>query len=120
MNVKFLQFAFIMILLGLGLSAPSAHAQDKGLSPQETLEPNHADSNSNDEKMGLNDHESRARASRDSMMVMHIKPALQATHVPKSKLPDPKPSAEEEEDALSFNFLYYIIQKFKFSDLIDE
>ncbi len=26
---------------------------------------------------------------------------------------------EEEEDALSFNFLYYIISKFKYSDIVD-
>jgi len=32
---------------------------------------------------------------------------------------DQKPSSSKNDDALSFNFLYYIIQKFKISDLID-
>lgn len=31
-----------------------------------------------------------------------------------------KKSDEEAEDVLSFNLLYYMIQKFKFSDVIDE
>lgn len=34
-----------------------------------------------------------------------------------SKNPAVKP---EEEDALSFNFLYYIIQKFKISDIVEQ
>lgn len=34
-----------------------------------------------------------------------------------SKNPTMKP---EEEDALSFNFLYYIIQKFKISDIVEQ
>jgi len=31
-----------------------------------------------------------------------------------------KPGNKDEEDALSFNFLYYIIQKFKYPDLLDQ
>lgn len=32
-----------------------------------------------------------------------------------------KPSGEaKEKDVLSFNFLYYIIQKYKFSDIVDQ
>ena len=30
-----------------------------------------------------------------------------------------KPKGKAEEEALSFNFLYFIIQKFKVSDLIE-
>ncbi|NJN40991.1 MAG: hypothetical protein HC811_00795 [Flammeovirgaceae bacterium] len=37
----------------------------------------------------------------------------------KPKVPG-KPDSGKEEDALSFNFLYYIIQKYKFSDIIDQ
>ncbi len=41
---------------------------------------------------------------------------------PKAKTADPSKSAasKNEEDALSFNFLYYIIQKFKISDIVDQ
>lgn len=40
----------------------------------------------------------------------------------KTKNSDSKPTAtgKAEEDALSFNFLYYIIQKFKISDIVDQ
>jgi len=40
----------------------------------------------------------------------------------KAKTSEPqKPTpAKTEEDALSFNFLYYIIQKFKTSDIVDK
>lgn len=36
-----------------------------------------------------------------------------------SKAKVDKPAEKEEEDALSFNFLYYIISKFKYSDIVD-
>lgn len=40
----------------------------------------------------------------------------------KVKTPEPTktPATKTEEDALSFNFLYYIIQKFKISDIVDQ
>lgn len=41
----------------------------------------------------------------------------------KQKLGDSTPkqtSRNPEEDALSFNFLYYIIQKFKISDIVEQ
>jgi hypothetical protein len=41
---------------------------------------------------------------------------------PKAKTTEPAKAtaAKNEEDALSFNFLYYIIQKFKVSDIVDQ
>jgi hypothetical protein len=41
---------------------------------------------------------------------------------PKTKTAEPAKAApsKNEEDALSFNFLYYIIQKFKISDIVDQ
>jgi hypothetical protein len=42
----------------------------------------------------------------------------------KAKIKSPEPTkataSKTEEDALSFNFLYYIIQKFKISDIVDQ
>ncbi|MBP9926376.1 MAG: hypothetical protein KBF45_10310 [Cyclobacteriaceae bacterium] len=40
----------------------------------------------------------------------------------KSKNPEPPKAVgtKPEEDALSFNFLYYIIQKFKISDIVEQ
>jgi hypothetical protein len=38
----------------------------------------------------------------------------------KSTEPPQKGNGKNEEDANSFNFLYYIIQKFKISDIVDQ
>ncbi len=38
----------------------------------------------------------------------------------KSVEPSKMPAAKTEDDALSFNFLYYIIQKFKISDIVEQ
>ena len=46
------------------------------------------------------------------------------TNVPVKKVPAPTNEADknkvEEDSVLSYNFLYYILQKFKFSDTIEE
>ncbi|HMV07809.1 MAG TPA: hypothetical protein PK325_02325 [Cyclobacteriaceae bacterium] len=39
--------------------------------------------------------------------------------VEKAPKEDEKLQKKEEEDPLSFNFLYYIIEKFKFSDIVE-
>ncbi len=39
---------------------------------------------------------------------------------PNKAVVEPSKAAEKKEDVLSFNFLYYFIQKFKMSDIIDE
>ena len=46
-------------------------------------------------------------APRDSIQIKPVKPFK------------PAEKAEKEEDPLSFNFLYYIIEKFKMSDIIE-
>lgn len=56
---------------------------------------------------------------------IHSKPASADTltlYRPLITRPKPKQSEarnHEDEDALKFNFLYFIIQKFKFSDIIE-
>ena len=66
-----------------------------------------------DDKPLLFEHE--IKASRKDTIQTKIIPALQT----KIKSEQSKPGSGKEEDALSFNFLYYIIQKFKISDLVD-
>ena len=47
--------------------------------------------------------------------------ATTATKTGKAKAGDPKNmGTKNEDDALSFNFLYYIIQKFKISDIVEQ
>ena len=120
MKVKFLSIAFSLSLIFLRLSSLSAQGQDKGLSPNELTDPNHSELNLNDDKTLLFEHESKPKGpSKDSVMIRN-KPVLLTTSPAKSKPSERKPVDKEEDDALSFNFLYYIIQKFKISDLIDE
>lgn len=46
-----------------------------------------------------------------------VKPSSKAVEKPLKE--EEKVQKEEEEDPLSFNFLYYIIEKFKFSDIVE-
>jgi len=46
--------------------------------------------------------------TRDSLQIKPVKPVKSS-----------EKTQEKEEDPLSFNFLYYIIEKFKLSDVID-
>jgi len=103
MKVKILQLTTAFFLVGGALLSVSAYAQHEGLPPGASQDPNHLEYSLTDDKPLLLDHDSKSKGpTRDSI----------ATHN--------KPLNGEDEDALSFNFLYYIIQKFKISDLIDE
>ena len=53
-------------------------------------------------------------ASRDSVVVRPTKTA-------KSETPKPsgKPASQEDDSILSFNFLYYIFEKYKMQDVVD-
>lgn len=56
---------------------------------------------------------STVRPQRDSAHVILLKPIVKP-----SKFGE-KAGKEKQEDPLSFNFLYYIIEKFKLSDIIE-
>lgn len=55
--------------------------------------------------------------------VKSIKPAViprdTISSKPAVKKPDPKAKPEENSSVLSFNFLYYLIERFKLSDIVD-
>ncbi len=122
MKVNILPFVLLFALVGLVSPSLSVQAQDKGLSPNELLDPNHSELSVSDDKALPVDHESKPKvAGRDSSMMNSKLPTL-TNPVSKSKSAEHKTAAskDEDDDALSFNFLYYIIEKFKISDLIDE
>jgi len=93
----------------------SAQAQEQPL--LEIQDPSHREFNLDDDKTLIYDHPTHS-SSRDSLQSMsRIMPSQQL----KSAKPDAhKNTVKEDEDALSFNFIYYIIEKFKMSDLIDQ
>jgi hypothetical protein len=112
-KVSYLLAAFITIFLAI-----SAKAQDE-LPLLEIQDPAHRELNLDEDKTLIYDHSNHATSVRDS---------IQSTPriVPSSPVKTAKPDAhrtlreKEEADALSFNFLYYFLQKFKMSDLVDQ
>lgn len=83
------------------------------------LSPQHPELNLNDDKTLLMD--SDAKASKIQPNTSNARESAPMNAKPKSD-GTTKPSASEknEEDPLSFNFLYFIIQKFKISDIVDD
>lgn len=111
MNVKVshLLASFIAVFL----LAISAQAQDE-LPSVDPQDPAHNEYNLEDDKALIYDHSTHLPA-RDSVQVLRVAPMTQA-----AKPAKPDAHKKDEDDALSFNFIYYIIQKFKMSDLIDQ
>jgi len=107
-NLKFsggLLFAFFLFL-----ALPSS-AQEKQNFPN-----NEPDQNQEEINQPLDSHPNLAKEKetlRDSIIVKPA-PAVRPKHTDGAA-----PKNKPEEETLSFNFLYYIIQKFKVSDIID-
>ena len=121
MKVKILQLTTAFFLIGGALLSVSAYAQHEGLPPGASQDPNHLEYSLTDDKPLLLDHDSKSKGPTRDSIATHNKPVSTITTSAKAKSPEHnKPLNGEDEDALSFNFLYYIIQKFKISDLIDE
>ena len=95
----------------------SASAQDEGQAGAEIQELNqHPELNLNDDKTLLMDADVKAKnqtGSKENNAQINSAKGKQENQN--------KPSSEKtEEDPLSFNFLYFIIQKFKISDIVDD
>ena len=97
------------------LLAFSAQAQEE-LPIIEGPDPAHRDLNFNEDKTLIYDHPSQNSIIRDSL---HVMPRT-INKVTKPEAPKEALKVRNEDDALSFNFLYYMIQKFKLSDLINQ
>jgi hypothetical protein len=122
MKVKILHLTTAFFLMGGTLLCISAKAQREGLSPGELQDPTHLEYNLNDDKPLLTEHDSKSKGPIRDSIAAHNRSVSTGTASPKPKSTEHSKSvnSKEEDDALSFNFLYYIIQKFKISDLIDE
>ena len=90
----------------------SAQAQEE-LPILELQDPNHRELNLNEDKTLIYDHPGHTSVRDSSQSTLRATPVLPS-----------KPKAEaqkaKEDDTLSFNFLYYMFQKFKMSDMIDQ
>ncbi|MBY0434062.1 MAG: hypothetical protein K2U26_08145 [Cyclobacteriaceae bacterium] len=100
----------------------SAYAQED-LPVLETQDPIHREFNLDEDKTLIYEHSAHPATNRDADVaapstVSHQQPVNKVTkpdHNSKSKSKE-----KEEDDALSFNVIFYMIQKFKLSDLIDQ
>jgi hypothetical protein len=100
--------------------ALSAQAQEEmPILETQDPNPNHRELNLNEDKTLIYDRtSSHTTAVKDSIQSA---PRVSPNHSNKAKMDAGKNNSKEAyDDALSFNFLYYMLQKFKLSDLIDQ
>jgi hypothetical protein len=110
----------LLVLTGLGLLAIPAFSQEESQSNTEMQELNsHQELNLNDDKTLLMDVD--AKPPKIVPIVRDAPPSYQPNSKKQEQQKSLNQSAEKtQEDPLSFNFLYYIIQKFKISDIVDD
>jgi hypothetical protein len=110
MKLKPLHIAVPLLLGGLMLLATAAIAQEN----RNYNEPEVIFKETKTDPPPVAESESRSvihkPVLRDSVQVKPVKPSAK---------PAEKGSKDKSEDPLSFNFLYYIIEKFKMSDMIE-
>ncbi len=104
----------LFILLAALLLSFSAQAQEE--TPMiEGPDPSHREVNFSEDKTLIFDHPSQNSIIRDSVAVT---PKI-INKTTRPELPKEPQKARNEEDALGFNFLFYMIQKYKLSDMIE-
>jgi hypothetical protein len=117
MNLNFSQLLAIITIILTASTVNSVFAQE-GSPINETPElgpPTFSDPSTKEEKPLLSEPEGKSTLQKEQTV---ITPA--STKAKGKNSESTKPTGKTEEDALSFNFLYYIIQKFKISDIVDQ
>jgi hypothetical protein len=120
MQVK-LKFSLVLFLTAC-LAGLNANAQDEGQSLQEVQELNqhHPELNLNDDKTLLMDADAKAPKNQSQSNTHDAGNSGNANKNKSDGSTKPSPNDKTEEDPLSFNFIYFIIQKFKISDIVDD
>ena len=120
MKVKVYQIILASLFIILASAAvQSAQAQDASYPAVESIEPENDHGRERIIYGGegdpmLNNKIAVPVASRDSLVTRPAKTV-------KSEAPKPtaKPASQEDDSILSFNFLYYIFEKYKMQDVVD-
>jgi len=100
------------------LCSYSLLAQEENFSTQEMQElKQHPELNLEDDKTLFMESDSK-QSKMPSSSLKDNNSANQAK--PKAEVNKSQAKDKNEEDALNFNFLYYIIQRFKISDIVDD
>jgi hypothetical protein len=119
---KWVHRALVLSILTILFAVGKASAQDAGMSDVEVTGGREAAADA--DKVVFSPGESEVRyvpkasgvaSIRDSTAVDPMKPSLQKV-TPKAA---PKEAKPKDDSVLTFNFLYYIIQKYKLQDIID-
>jgi hypothetical protein len=100
------------------LMALSAQAQEE-LPVLEPPDNNHKELNFDEDKILLYDRSSHVGQAKDTVQYSsRVSATTHSAKAPKSESHKVNIKEREGEDALSYNFLYYMFQKFKMSDLV--
>ena len=115
MKTKF-SYLLVLFLALVFAQAIEARGQDETPGPEST-KVSSQEPNAEDDKALLFEQEGRSSRAvlRDTLAA---RPGTVGASTKSSALDGKKP--KEETDPLNFNFLYYIIQKFKTADLLEE
>jgi hypothetical protein len=122
MKIKFSYILKSLIITGVSLLSFASFAQEEGLPSYELQDANNQELNINNEDKALI-YEQDIKSSKNTPSESHQNAPIAPTKVKNSdsnKSSSNSANTKEGEDALSFNFLYYIIQKYKSSDIIDQ
>ena len=124
MKTKFSHILASATIVLISLLSFATFAQDEGRTSNELQDINHQELNINDEDKTLI-YEYDARSGKNISSETHLNSVIpsKAKITETQHKPTPTPNSsntKEGDDALSFNFLFYIIQKYKFSDIIDQ
>ncbi len=111
-------YRFLLILSAVAFTSLAAFAQEE-VPVIEGPDPFHREVNYNEDKILIHEQPSQViqhPGVRDSAQVITPKPV---NRMSRPDMPREGQKARQEDDALRFNFLYYIIQKYKLSDIIE-
>jgi hypothetical protein len=113
-NFSVIAVFFIAFLVLFSYSAQSQEESQNGQPVEELKELNasHPELNLDEDKTLILEADHKANTSPAGL-------AKEAIPTKGAKTKEATKVEKEEEDALSFNFLYYIIQKFKIGDIVD-
>jgi hypothetical protein len=111
----------VVLFLATSLTGFIANAQDESqpqpLQEVQELNQQHPELNLNDDKTLLMDADAKAPKNQSSA---HEVGNAASTKNKSDNSGKPSSNDKTEEDPLSFNFIYFIIQKFKISDIVDD
>lgn len=122
MKIKFSYILNTIIIAGASFLSFDSFAQDEGLPSYELQDANNQELNYNDEDKTLI-FEPDVKSSKQTPSETHQPTSIvsqKGKTLDSNKQPSNNANTKEGEDALSFNFLYYIIQKYKGSDIVDQ